>query len=96
MDAACAGAARRLDDCIGTKHAGDAESINCADGVKTLAAKLYAVLCRFPGEWVSIKYSVCRRIAAQQVMCLELGNEHSNIFYGEAGLSGNFAQMRRP
>ncbi len=59
FDSASAGTAGRLDDDVRTKHAGDAESIDRADGVKSPAAKLYAVFCLFPGEWVSIKDDVC-------------------------------------
>jgi len=70
FDPASAGSAGRLDDCICTKHAGDAESIDCTDGVKHPAVKLYAVFCLSPGEWVSIKDDVCRLVAAQEVMRL--------------------------
>ena len=70
FDPASASAAGRLYECICTKHAGSAESINCTDGVKPVPAELYAVFCLFPGEWVSIKDDVCRRIAAHQVECL--------------------------
>jgi len=96
LDAACARAAGRLDDNIRTKHAGDAERIDCADGVKLAAAEVYAVFCLLPGEWVRIKDDVCRRVAAQEVTRLQLGNEHSKIFYREAGLFANFPEMRGP
>jgi hypothetical protein len=59
FDPASASSAGRLDHCICTKHSSDAESIDCTDCVKPLAAKLYAVFRLFPGEWVSIKDDVC-------------------------------------
>jgi hypothetical protein len=59
FDPASAGSARRLYECICTKHAGDAESIDCTDGVKLPAARLYAVFCLLPSERVSIKDDVC-------------------------------------
>jgi hypothetical protein len=96
LDPASAGATGRLDDCICTKHAGYAERIDCADGVKRPAAKLDTVLCLLPGERVSIVDDVCRRIAAQEVKRLELGNHRSNIFNGEAGLFADLVQTRRP
>ena len=64
--------------------------------MKLAAAKLYAVFCLLPGERVSIKDDVCRRVAAQEITRLQLANEHSKIFYREAGLFANFSQMRRP
>jgi hypothetical protein len=91
-----AGAAGRLNDDVRTKHTGDAESIDCTGGVKRPPTKLYAVLCLFPCERVSIKDDVCRGIAAQEVMRLQLGNQHSNIFYREAGLFADFVKGRRP
>jgi hypothetical protein len=96
FDPASAGAAGRLDDYVRTKHAGDAESIDCTDGVKFPAAKLYAVLCLLPGERVSISNRAGQLIHSDEVMRLQLGNEHLEIFYGEAGLFANFVQMRRP
>jgi hypothetical protein len=53
LDPACARAAGGPNDDIRTKHAGDAERIDCADGLKLSTAKLYTVLCLLPGERVA-------------------------------------------
>jgi hypothetical protein len=59
FDPASTGATARLNEYVRTKHAGNAERIDCTDRVKSLAVELYAVFCLFPGEWVSIKDDVC-------------------------------------
>ena len=96
FDPASASAAGRLYDDIPPKHPGNAERINGADGVELAAAKLYAVFCPFPGERISIENAVSRRVHAQKIMGLQVGNERSKIFRGETGLFAYFVQARRP
>ena len=71
------------------KHAGDAESIDCADGAKLSAAKPYAVLCLLPSERVSISNRAGRLIYCKEIVRLQLGNEYAKIFYGDGGLFAN-------
>src|SRR6266436_5933425 len=70
FDPASAGSAGRFDIYVRTKHAGDAESVDCTDGVKLPVAKPYAVFCLSRGKWVSIKDDVCRLVASQEIMRL--------------------------
>ena len=93
---ASAGTARRFDHDICSKHAGDAESIDCADGAKLSAAKPYAVLCLLPSERVSISNRAGRLIYSKEIVRLQHGNERAKICDREAGFFGDFVEIRRP
>ena len=84
---ASASTAGGFDDCICAKHAGDAESIDCADRVKLPAVKPYAVLCLVPSERVSICDRATHPIHSNEIMRLQSGNEHAKIFYGNGSCS---------
>ena len=96
FDAASTDTTVRLNGDIRTKHRSNAERIDRADGVNLAAAKLNAVFCPIAGKRVGVENNVGRRVAAQQIVRLQLGNERSQVFRGEASLFADFMQVQRP
>jgi hypothetical protein len=58
VNAASASAALGLNNDVRAKHRSDAERIDCTDGVKLAAVKLYAMFCPIAGKRIGI--TTCR------------------------------------
>jgi hypothetical protein len=70
LDASPASEAGRFNEDVRSKHCSAAKRIDGTDGVKPVAAKLYAVLCLIAGKRVGISDDVGRRVAAQKIVRL--------------------------